>query len=250
MQNNWNLPEMIQASIAKKEFVNGEIITSYTDVTRKFNSLGPNQVILITFAGLYRTLKFSIIKRLTRFQDIQVDNGRREITRGAVLYGPFSYNKIREEFGLDKTQQDINIMFVDTEGINGFFENNDFDVAKNLIINHFKPFVSISDIIITMIKARVGHNEFNQIGKLLKIIKTIRSDWENIDFVNVFTDYPGYNPLIKETIKQSFEYAKEEAQIKLPDMTYTDTIPLVCFDYTNNADIFQQGPEFQENKLP
>lgn len=214
-------PEMIQASEKNFEIVEEkERAIGYTpnknEVCRKLDAIGPDRVIIITLIGSYQTGKSSMIKRLTRFPGVKIGNGKDDETKGAVLYGPFSYNKIRSEFKFDRVSEDLNVMFVDTEGANGFFEKNSYEAATHLIVNLLTPFTAMSDIIISLNKTTVTQAEANTVTEVIKAIKAIRTDWENIYLVNGFTNYPDYDPINnKDEIENTFIKAEEDSKKKV-----------------------------------
>lgn len=246
-------PEMIQASKKKIEIVDKkERAVGYTpninDVCRKLNAIGPDRVVLITLIGSYQTGKSSMIKRMTRFSGVKIGNGKDDETKGAVLYGPFSYNKIRSEFKLERVPEDLNVMFVDTEGANGFFQKNSFEAATNLIVNLLTPFTAMSDIIISLNKSNITQAETETVTEVIKAIKSLRNDWENIYLVNSFTNYPDYDPINKPNeIESIFQNAADDSTKKFPQIQFSETIPLVQYDIKNTKkDIFAQDESFQK----
>ncbi|KAH0789486.1 WD40-repeat containing protein [Histomonas meleagridis] len=204
--------------------------------------------IFVTFFGSYQTGKSSAIKMLTGDGEVQIDigDGMRETTYGAFVYGPYSYNKIRQRFGVEIIpEDDTQIFFVDTEGCNGFKAGRP-ESAVYLLSQLIAPYASISNVVISTIKAGVTAPEVDSMETMFEIINIIRQG-VGVESAHLLGLVPNVTNYFPENFVEKQKQITETMQEKFDDFQFgsfkfDEFIPLPIFD--TDHDILEQNERF------
>lgn len=162
-----------------------------TDIST-FNEImaeaGNMQVVIISIIGPYQVGKSSLISMLTRDAEIEEGNSADETTEGADIYGPYLFNDIRANFGLESLSKDILVYFFDTEGICGQRIENNPTLNRLLLTEILSPYVALSHITIIMHPANIGCNETEYLLYFLGRAKEF-TDGDELELITVIQDF-------------------------------------------------------------